>query len=39
MLFKGKFYPRDDTAAMLWLERAAKQGHPEAQKELARRKP
>jgi TPR repeat protein len=39
MLFKGNFYNRDEVAAMLWLERAAKSGHAEARKELAKRRP
>ena len=39
MLLKGKGgYRRDDAAGMQWLERAAKDGHVEAQKELARRR-
>jgi len=39
MLLKGKGgYQRDDVAGMQWLERAAKDGHLEAQRELARRR-
>jgi serine/threonine-protein kinase len=39
MLLKGKGgYQRDDAAGMQWLERAAKDGHLEAQRELARRR-
>ena len=40
MLLKGKGgYQRDDVAGLDWLERAARDGHLEARKELARRKP
>ena len=39
MLLKGKGgFQRDDVAGMQWLERAAKDGHLEAQHELARRR-
>jgi tRNA A-37 threonylcarbamoyl transferase component Bud32 len=39
LLLRGKGgYKRDDVAGLGWLERAAKDGHVEAQKELARRK-
>ena len=40
MLLRGKGgYQRDEVRGLEWLERAAKDGHFEAQKELARRKP
>jgi serine/threonine-protein kinase len=40
MLLRGKGgYQRDEVTGLGWLERAAKDGHLEAQKELARRKP
>jgi predicted Ser/Thr protein kinase len=39
MLLRGKGgYQRDEVAGLGWLERAAKDGHLEARKELARRK-
>lgn len=38
LLFRGRGVARSDSTAMMWLERAASRGHPEARRELEKRR-